>query len=49
MSHFSLLMVNHNIMRFDIPVHNAFAMAEVQRFQQLIDVEANIIVNEPRI
>jgi hypothetical protein len=38
--------VDHDIVGFYISVHYALAMAEIQRFQQLKDVVANIVVLE---
>lgn len=42
-------MIDHDIMRLDISVHDALAVAEVQGLQQLKDVEANIVVGKPRV
>lgn len=42
-------MVNHDVVRLHVAVHDALAVAEVQRLQQLVDVEANIVIGEPRI
>lgn len=42
-------MVDHNIVRLHIPVHNSFTMAKVQRLQKLINVKANVIVGEARV
>ena len=41
-----LLMINHYIMWLDIPVHYAFAVAEIQRLQQLVDVIPDVVVLE---
>jgi len=32
MAYLSLLVINHHVMRFDISVHDAFAMTEVEGF-----------------
>jgi len=32
-------MVNHNIMRFDITMHNAFGMAEIQGLQTQLETD----------
>jgi hypothetical protein len=48
-THLSLLMVDHHIMRLDIPVHDAFAVAKVQRLEKLEDVVPHIVVHKPRI
>lgn len=42
----ALFMIDHNIMRLHISMHNASAMTKVQRLQQLINVEADIKVRE---
>lgn len=42
-------MVNHNVMRLHIPMHDSFAVAEIQSLQKLIDIETNIIVRETRV
>lgn len=39
-------MVNHDIVGFDISMHDSFAMAKVQGLEQLVDVEANIIIDK---
>lgn len=39
-------MVDHNVMRFYVAVHNAFAVAEIEGLEQLVDVESNIEVVE---
>ena len=48
-TYLSLVMINHDIVRLDIPVHDAFAMAEVQRLEELEDVEPHIVVHKSRI
>lgn len=45
-AHLSLLVVDHNVVRFHVPMHDALAMAEIERFEQLEDVEAHIVVGE---
>lgn len=49
MTNLALLMINHYVVRLHIAVHNALAVTKVQRLQQLIDVEANIVIGEPRV
>lgn len=49
MTNLALLMVNHDIVGLHVAVHDAFAVTEVQRLKQLVDVEANVVVGEPRI
>lgn len=44
--HLSVLMIDHNVMRFDVSVHDAFAMAKVQGLEELKDIEADIQVVE---
>ena len=41
-----VLMIDHNVMRLHIAVHNALAVTEVERLEQLIDVISNIDVVE---
>lgn len=49
MTNLALLMVNHNVVRLHVAVHDALAVTEVQRLQQLVDVEANIVIGESGI
>jgi len=35
-------MIDHNVMRLDISMHNSFAVAEIESFEELKDVESNI-------
>lgn len=42
-------MVDHNVMRLYITVHDAFAMAEVEGLEQLKDVVAHVIVLKLRV
>ena len=39
-------MIDHNVMRFDVSVHDAFAVAKVQGLEELKDIEADIQVVE---
>jgi len=39
-------MIDHNVMGLDISVHNALAVAEVQRFEKLKNVVPDINVVE---
>lgn len=39
-------MVDHNVMRLYVSVHNSFAMAVIQTFEQLVDVVSNIDIVE---
>lgn len=42
-------MINHDVMGLHISVHDTLAVTEVQRLEKLINVEADIIVREPRV
>lgn len=42
-------MVDHNVMRLHITVHDALAVAEIQRFEELGNVESNIEIVELRV
>lgn len=42
-------MIDHNIVRFNISVHNALAMTEIKGFKHFKDIEANIEIAERRI
>lgn len=39
-------MIDHNVMRFDVSVHDALAVAEIESFEKLEDVVAYINVVE---
>ena len=39
-------MVNHDIVRLHIPMHNAFRVAEVERFQHFEHVVADVEISE---
>ena len=41
-----LLVVDHDVVRFYIPVHYALAVTEIQRLEQLKDVVADIVVHK---
>jgi hypothetical protein len=43
---FSLLVIDHNVMRLDIAVHDAFGMAEVEGFEEFEDVVSYVVVDE---
>jgi hypothetical protein len=49
MTNLALLVVNHDIVRLDISVHDALAVTEVERLEQLVDIETNVVVGEPRV
>jgi uncharacterized protein (DUF433 family) len=42
-------MIDHDVMGFHISVHDTLAVTEVQRLEQLIDVEPDIVVREARV
>jgi hypothetical protein len=42
-------MVDHNVVRLDITVHDALAVAVVERLEELEDVISHIIVLEFRV
>lgn len=44
--HLSVLMVDHNVMRLHISVHDTLAVAEVQRLEQLQDIVPHIQIVE---
>ena len=43
-THFSVLVVDHDVVWLDISVHDAHTMAIVECLQQLIEVEPNVVV-----
>ena len=45
-SHFSVLMIDHNVMRFHVSVHDALAVAVVECLEELVDVVADVEVGE---
>lgn len=45
-TYLALLMINHDVMGLHIAVHDTLAVTEVQRLEELVDVEADIIVRE---
>jgi hypothetical protein len=45
----SLLMVDHNVVRLDIAVHDALAVAEVQSLEELENVVPHVVVLELRV
>ena len=48
-TYLALLVIDHDIVRLDITVHDALAVAEIQGLQELKDIVPDIIVGEPRI
>lgn len=45
-AHLSVLMIDHNVMRFHIAVHDALAVTVVKCLEELVDVIPNIEVVE---
>ena len=45
-AHLPLLMIDHNVMRLDITVHDSLAVAEIEGLQELEDVKSNINIVE---
>lgn len=48
-THLSPLMVDHNVVRLHISMHDTLAVTEVECLQKFIDVVTNIVVHETRI
>ena len=42
----SVLVVNHNVVGLDVPVHDSHAVAVVQGLQELVEVVADVIVGK---
>ena len=49
LSYLPTLVVDHNIMRLDVSVHYALRMAEIERLQQLENIESHIVIEKARI
>ena len=45
-SQLAISMVNHDVVGFHIPMHDAFRVAEVKRFQHFVHVVADIEISE---
>lgn len=45
-THLSVLMIDHNVMRLHISVHDALAVTEVQGLEEFVDVESDVEVRE---
>lgn len=48
-THLPLLMINHDIMRLDIPMHDPPRVAEIERLEQLVDVVPDVVVGQARV
>ena len=42
-------MIDHNIMRFDVAMHDSPRMTEIERFEEFVDVVSYVVVGEARI
>lgn len=47
--HLPLRMVDHNVMRFDVSMHDTLTVAEIQRLEQFKDVVSHVVVDESRV
>ena len=45
-SEFAVFVIDHHVVRLDVAVHDAQAVAVVQRLQQLVQVEPDVVVWE---
>lgn len=45
----AILVIDHDIVWFDIPVHNTLAVTEVESFEELENVVADIEIVELRV
>jgi hypothetical protein len=43
-THLPVLMIDHNVMRFHISVHDALAVTEIKRLEEFENVESDIDV-----
>ena len=43
---FSVFVIDHYVVRFDIPVHDAHAVTVVQGPQQLVQISPDIVVSQ---
>lgn len=43
---FAVRVIDHDVVRLDIPMHDSLGVAEVERFENLVDVIANIEVSK---
>lgn len=46
LAYLSFGMIDHNVVRLDISMHDTFTMTEIQSFEQLVDVKSHIIIDE---
>ena len=46
MTNLALLMINHDVVGLHISVHDALAVAEIECFEQLINIEAHVIIRK---
>lgn len=45
-SHLSVLMVDHNVVRLHVSVHNSLAVAEIESLEQFKDIKSDIDILE---
>jgi len=48
-THLALLVVDHDVVRLDVAVHDAARVAEVERLEELEHVEAHVAIGELRV
>jgi len=41
--------VDHDVVRFDVPVHDTHRVAEVQRLEELVHVIADVVARKGRV
>ena len=46
MAYFSVFVINHDVVRLDIAMHDALAVAKVESLEQLEDIVADIKIVE---
>jgi hypothetical protein len=48
-THLAILVINHDIVWLDIPMHNTLTMTKVERLEKFKDIVTDIIVDEARV
>jgi hypothetical protein len=41
-----VFVIDHDVVRFDVPVHDAQAVAVVQSLQELVQVETDVVIGK---